>query len=340
MFPVEENDNNDVDTEGLVVTGSRGEWLAERWYEPIVGFFPTNTPQSNFFSELSYKNPADPDAPIFFFKCESQDQKCIIDVFIFPNFAKVRYRGPINIQHLPGSPSFLARARASQNYQDQNLWNYTLNNTTWEAVMKADENDKKFMYEHDNNKRDRIAYNYTMKLEWGDGVGRFSSHINYLRHLVTTLQNDWQMQTTHRAQREILQSSLQNLATEAPKVFLNIFTVTKSATEDKWENMTWNVHPYQNGVNMISTNHSLLRTVINFHWMDEDIFNVEMSPGISPGITRITGITVSYTGPFELAPQSDPDCNSTFSVFPRGFAIPWYRYMPNYGKYGGWSSYP
>jgi hypothetical protein len=70
--------------------------------------------------------------------------------------------------------------------------------------------------------------------------------------------------------------------------------------------------------------------------MDEDIFNVNMSSGK----TAIKGITVSYTGPFELAPQSDPDCNSTFNVYWRGFAIPWYRYMPNYGKYGGWSSYP
>ncbi len=138
MFPVQAGN----DTE---------EWLAERWYEPIVGVV-----QPTLHVHM-YLNPTDPDWPIFFFKCSSKDQKCIIDVFIFKEFAKIHYRGPINIQHLEGSPSFLARARATRRATVPNATHADIE--TLHSVLNADADDRVHAYEDPENEvliRNRI----------------------------------------------------------------------------------------------------------------------------------------------------------------------------------------
>ena len=308
MFPVEESDKD--------------EWLEEKWYEPIVGIVQLS---------LHYLgNPNDPQKPIFFFKCESIDQKCIIDVSIFANFAKVHYRGPINIQHLQGSPSSLARDRAKEFYLASQGWDWG----TWEAVLQADEFDKRQAYEHDDNKRDRIAYNYTMKLEWGDtqaveGGGKCQSEIaqavkiaqavNQLRHMVIKLRimTNREAPSTDR-EAPSLQVNFLKIFTLS-EVFLKIFTVKNivgAGAGDVWENMTWNFMPQTNGVIMESTNHKLLETYIHFHWRDEDIL---AETALSPN--PLKKIEVWYSGPFELAQNvNEPTFKVTFHEYARGIA--------------------
>jgi hypothetical protein len=302
MFPVEESDKD--------------EWLQEQWYEPIVGLVQ---PSLRYFG-----NPNDRRKPIFFFKCESIDQKCIIDVSIFANFAKVHYRGPINIQHFEGSPAFLARARAKF-YASQGQ-----DGETWQDVQEADDIDVRNTYEHDENKRDRIAYNYRITLEWGDkcqseiaqaveGGGKCQSKIaqavNQLRIMLITLERtDWTTPVY------LVRVNFLKIFT-LKSVFLKIFTVENivgAGAGDVWENMTWNFMPHTNGVIMESTNHKLLETYIHFRWRDEDILaETALSPNPSPN--PLKKIEVWYSGPFELAQNvNEPTFKVTFHEYERG----------------------